>query len=172
MFKETWGPIHPPKPNSVSGHHAGRGFICLVVGRPCGPTGNTVWNPLVRRSLRDENRISWRWANRVVHKWGRSDLTGFCLSSFVGIRLVPLKHTISRDFDWILNQCEPDFKLNWILTGFHGIWLKSAKKLLDPLLGRPHLRNAEFLAINQERTSHRNAKSSRFANFVREPGLI
>ena len=30
-----------------------------------------------------------RWANRVGCKWGWTDLTGFCLFSSVGVRLVP-----------------------------------------------------------------------------------
>ena len=59
----------------------------------------------------------------------------------IGVRLVPLKtrkHMISRDIDRILTGFYPGF--NRILTGFHGIW----QKLLDPLLGRPHLPGAKL----------------------------
>ena len=44
---------------------------------------------------------------------------------------------ISKDFDPILTGFWPDF--NRILAGFHEIWLRSGEKLLEPLLGRPHL---------------------------------
>ena len=45
------------------------------------------------------------WANGVVRKWGRTDLTGFDLLGPVRVRLVPSgspKHMISRDFYRIL----------------------------------------------------------------------
>ena len=58
-------------------------------------------------------RMRWRgalrregirlWANGFVRKWGRTDLTGFYFFIPVGVRLVPLKHMISRGFDRILS---------------------------------------------------------------------
>ena len=33
---------------------------------------------------------------------------------------------------------------NRILAGFHGIWLRSGQKLVDPVLGRPHVPGADL----------------------------
>ena len=61
------------------------------------------------------------WANGVVRKWGRTDLTGFYFFDPAGVRLVPLK---TRD----VKEFPPDFnrffdRIPWDLAK---IWLKTA----------------------------------------------
>ena len=99
--------------------------------------------------------------NSALGKWGRTQmgsdgfdriLTGFCFFSPVGVHLVPLKRHDFKGF-W------PDFtglypELNRILTGFHGIWLKSGSNLLDPLLGRPPFARCRAIRRNRGMSVH------------------
>ena len=76
----------------------------------------------------------------ALGKWGHTHmgsdgLNWILLFGPVRVRLVPLK---THDF----KRFRPDF--NRRFSGFQGIWLKSGLKLLDALLGRPHLPGAEL----------------------------